>query len=209
MRRIPIETLTNAAEVVADLAIERWREAVRADEATQEPILNHAVEHPPKGARRAESNGSGARSGRLECRHVGMKDQLGRFQPDEDLWTLHLAETLVFFREHGRFPRVQEGGKWLVVQRHAARGGRLSERRRAQLDRSLPGWHSSGIAAWEQRRAQLAAFVEQHGRKPRARSNDEDERALGSWLQTQLGGSGRASRDPELRRRVEALLPTP
>lgn len=118
-----------------------------------------------------------------------------------DRWNERLTEAAAFVAEHGRLPsRAGDADEpehriatWIAAQRRAERDGRLPGHRRERLDAQVPGWSSTGEAAWRARAAQLAAFAATHGRLPAVREPDPDARGLAVWLgrQRALASAGR------------------
>lgn len=101
------------------------------------------------------------------------------------------AEEVKRFREvEGRWPSQiasDEGerslGVWLSNQRSQAHRGELFNRKRAALDRYLPGWDTgSRDETWYRNADALGAFVSEHDKWPSKNAIGQEERRLGSWL---------------------------
>lgn len=102
----------------------------------------------------------------------------------------------------GRLPAGTAGGeagglyRWMVYQRSLAKEGRLPKKRRAWLDKNVPGWlpeQDGRETRWTGQADALASFVLAHGRLPRVTA--ADEKALARWVGTQraVARSGRLS----------------
>ncbi len=138
-----------------------------------------------------------------------------------EVWEERRKQFATFVQQHGRLPRQvgsrarpllegeKELGRWCSTQRLRWRGTEkppLTPQQVAALE-SLTGWRWDEWAeAWEERRQQVAAFVQQHGRLPRksgsrARPLLEGEKELGYWLNNQRvrlrGQGGRAALSAE------------
>ena len=119
-------------------------------------------------------------------------------------WEQWLQQVLAFVEQHSRLPRAadsqqepllageQQLGQWCNRQRQRWNGTAqppLSTEQQAALE-AIPGWAWGAQASWEQRRQQVLAFVEQHGRLPRTKSSRREpllagERQLGHWCSRQ------------------------
>jgi hypothetical protein len=146
-------------------------------------------------------------------------------------WEARYQQVAAFLRQHGRFPRriatkdkpfgegEQELANWCSAQRQRWRGNikpPLTPEQVAALE-ALPDWRWEERAeAWEQRRQQLAAFVQQHGRLPRSKGSQsrpplEGEKELGTWLSHQRwllrGHSAYAALSAEQLAALDASIP--
>ncbi|GAB4822657.1 hypothetical protein N2152v2_009703 [Parachlorella kessleri] len=119
-------------------------------------------------------------------------------------WELRRQEVEAFYQQHGRLPRLTAGkgsaflpgektlGKWVHWQRQCYKGKRqqpLSEERIAACE-ATPGWVWEEHPPWEQRRQEVEAWYQQHGRLPRATVGLASpflpgEKALGLWVHRQ------------------------
>ena len=119
-------------------------------------------------------------------------------------WEQRRQQVLAFVERQGRLPRrrgsqqepLLEGerqlGNWCSVQRQRWKGKQqppLTAEQQAALE-AIPGWVLGGRELWEQRRQQVLAFVEQHGRLPRRQGSQQEpllagEQQLGNWCSAQ------------------------
>lgn len=133
-------------------------------------------------------------------------------------WQARLDQYTAFLAEHGRQPygsaEIGDEGRlahWLVTQRSHHRTGRLSQRRVRALDATVPGWGTDTRTkryqeAWEVRRAELRAFLAEHGRWP-SRRGDPAERSLNYWLQSQQSQDRAGALNPERAAALDATAP--
>jgi hypothetical protein len=155
------------------------------------------------------------------------------FWEQQERWEARYQQVAAFWQKHGRFPRQkairskpfeegeQELGIWCVTQRQRWRGntlcGSLLTPEQVAALEALPGWRWDEWAdAWEERRQQVAAFVQQHARLPRqvgskAWPHLEDEKELGIWLNNQRmrlrGQSAGAALSGEQLAALDASIP--
>lgn len=101
------------------------------------------------------------------------------------------AEHLSRFREaKGRWPSQTANdaderslANWLSMQRTKAHRGRMSDAKRAALDRLGPEWDRGSRAdVWLRSADALGSFFREQGRWPSKSAADVGERRLGSWL---------------------------
>ncbi|GAB4822658.1 hypothetical protein N2152v2_009704 [Parachlorella kessleri] len=143
-------------------------------------------------------------------------------------WEQRRQEVEAFHEQHGRLPRTAAGkaspllpgerglGMWVIRQRQCYKGNRrslLSTERTMALE-ATPGWVWEPYSPWEQRRQEVEAFHQYHGRLPRATAGEASpflpgEKKLGAWMDRQrqcYKGNGQLSLSIE---RVAALEATP
>ena len=109
----------------------------------------------------------------------------------------NLADVLAFFEAEGRLPvngrspRESALAGWLARRRQQAADGNLSPVYAQALD-AIPGWREqptkrdADAARWQQRLAEVAAWLAAGGDWPRHnKTDDHEERTLGVWLHTQ------------------------
>ena len=93
---------------------------------------------------------------------------------------------------NARAPRTADNAKeqaladWLRYQRRPRTRELHCSYQRLRLE-SIPGfdWAPNDLA-WEERAHELGAFIREHGRQPRYRSNDANEKSLAAWEGRQL-----------------------
>ncbi len=148
-------------------------------------------------------------------------------------WEQMRQQVLAFQQAHGRLPRqavnklgkLVEGewrlGMWCTQQRRRQEGSKgppLSAAQEAALE-AIPGWRKQAAGArgpyrlrvpWEQRRLQVAAFYEQHGRWPRhtggkAMPLRPGEKELGNWCNNQRQRRKGTQKPPLTPEQVAAL----
>ncbi|MDQ0769371.1 hypothetical protein QF031_002120 [Pseudarthrobacter defluvii] len=109
----------------------------------------------------------------------------------------NLDEILAFYKSEGRLPMHRRSARetaqaaWLVRRRKEAADGTLSPAYALVLD-SIPNWRDyptkrdADAARWQQRLAELAAYLAAGHDWPRHNKTDnQEERTLGVWLHTQ------------------------
>lgn len=132
-------------------------------------------------------------------------------------WMMNIATLEDFHEDNGHYPTLTDGtpearlGPWLAAQRRALKRGELSPEKIAALDR-LPGWTVpqrtvTDQARWDLRLEQVKDFCTEHGRWPRYRSDDEDEKVLGVWIYVQRSEAFNKRMKPHTRKRLDAVLP--
>ncbi|GAB4822680.1 hypothetical protein N2152v2_009726 [Parachlorella kessleri] len=143
-------------------------------------------------------------------------------------WEQWRQEVEAFYQRHGTLPRAtarkaspllpgeKEMGNWVDRQRQCYKGNKqppLSAERIAALE-ATAGWAWEDHTPWEQRRQEVEAFHQQHGRLPRATAGEESpflagEQALGKWVTGQRQSYRGHKRQPLSSERVAALAGTP
>jgi len=104
-------------------------------------------------------------------------------------WSGRYAELVAHIRDAGRLPsyRAAAGSDerrlyaWLAAQRALERKGRLEPARVAMLER-VGALAATRERHWWTRYRHVRDFVAAHGRLPREKAADPDERRLGVWL---------------------------
>jgi hypothetical protein len=118
----------------------------------------------------------------------------------ESLWHQKLELVVDYLAANGRFPPQHERtcGVWLSAQK-----SRVAPRRRAILDRRIPGWDRTFEDRWADALDYVARYRAEQGRFPSTTSSDPDEKFHGEWLSTQRkGGGGTPSRTTALNLRI-------
>lgn len=99
-----------------------------------------------------------------------------------------------YFRQNGTLPKAtatpdsEEGrlSKAVTRIRLFQRKGRLDQSVSSLLDETCPGWADGHVfhrdRAWQERRDELIAWIDTHGRTPHYASGDPTERALSGWV---------------------------
>lgn len=107
----------------------------------------------------------------------------------DDKWRTNLAAVEAFVAAHGRLPNQRERdgsgravGSWLNTQRA---GRAMTDYRRIELNRALPGWDTSLEAKWLAALDYVAAFHARNARMPSSTTDDEVERFHGRWIVAQ------------------------
>jgi hypothetical protein len=90
---------------------------------------------------------------------------------------------------------------WANRQKYAP----LSAAQVTALDSIYPGWRATHNGNWYTRLEAVEAFFAAHGRFPRAKAEDADEKSVGIWLATQRQRVGNMS--PERRQVIDERLP--
>ncbi|RAN79343.1 hypothetical protein B5P43_15660 [Bacillus sp. SRB_336] len=119
-------------------------------------------------------------------------------QEPSDRWRERLQELRAFVAKEGRWPvRKAEDPvesracEWLSRMRHEFLAQRLTWAQAKELGEALGDWVTTDrdraqVEHWRERLAEVAAFVEEHGRLPRHRpAKLPGEHTLSLWLQQQ------------------------
>lgn len=112
---------------------------------------------------------------------------------NDAVWARNMDALEAFVNTHGRFPTQHEKsrddrrlGVWLHTRRQAGEG--LSDQRRDELTRRVPGWDRSADDKWNDCLDAAVAYFTQHGRLPSDHSSDPKVAASGRWVWTQRTG---------------------
>lgn len=104
-------------------------------------------------------------------------------QQSEESWEVRLTETATWCREQGRLAKY--GTDNVTEERHAQwlgynRKGTLSRKRRAALDKHIPGWDTPGRGddVWERNITELTTWMWKHRTMPRAQGGTKHESSL-------------------------------
>ncbi|MBG0738977.1 helicase associated domain-containing protein [Paeniglutamicibacter antarcticus] len=145
-----------------------------------------------------------------DWRVVTLNERLPGWDESPDkLWDDQLAAVVAFVAANGSLPHQREKdgksrtlGSWISTQRKA---GALSEYRRAELDRQLPGWAKDFNDVWEDSLKYVTAFYNHHGRFPRVGSSDPIEVKNARWIVMQRKLA--RSMSPERLKKLDEQLP--
>ena len=110
----------------------------------------------------------------------------------QQTWKTRFDELKEFISEHGRYPRryvdnkeEKKLGGWVSTQRTAYKNGTLKKDREDSLNEIGFKWYEHVVEDWEESRDKLSLFISEHGRYPSLRSENEEEKKLGTWVSTQ------------------------
>ncbi|GAB4822659.1 hypothetical protein N2152v2_009705 [Parachlorella kessleri] len=158
-------------------------------------------------------------------------------QPPSDAWELARQQVAAFQRQHGLLPRASADGQgallpgeralglWCTEQQRRKAGSKgppLTARERKAL-LAIPGWGwwasrrvttMPVMKPWEQRRQEVEAFFQQHGRLPRATAGKASpflpgEESMGQWVSNQRQQYKGNKQPPLSADRIAALEVTP
>lgn len=131
----------------------------------------------------------------------------------------NLADILAFHQAeqrlpvNGRSPRESALAGWLSRRREEAAAGNLSPVYAEALD-SIPGWRDqptkreADAVRWQQRLAEVAAYLAAGHEFPRHnKTQDQEERTLGVWLHTQRIDHRAGKLTPAKEEQLNSLIP--
>ncbi len=144
----------------------------------------------PKLARWVSGQRKAGKEDKLPPDRISRLDALGfEWDPFSAVWDEKFAELQAFKDQHGHsnvpdgYPENPKLAKWVQVQRQSRKEDKLPPDRISRLDALDLAWDPLA-AAWDEKIAELQAFMAQHGHCNVPRSHAENPE-LGRWVGTQ------------------------